>query len=54
MSLSASGLEYSRGFKKPRAGFLALRRASLRRATIPPKAGAEQEVPWYPLREPLS
>jgi hypothetical protein len=53
-SFSASGLLYRSGFKKPSAGFLDLSLASLSKATIPPNAGAEQEVPWYPFSEPLS
>jgi hypothetical protein len=37
--------EYKNGFKKPKDGKPALRRASFNKETNPAKVGAEQEVP---------
>jgi hypothetical protein len=41
----ANPLEYRNGFKKPKDGKPAFRRASFNKETNPVKVGAEQEVP---------
>ena len=45
-------LEYKNGFKKPKDGKPAFRRASFNKETNPVKVGAEQEVPPMRIARP--
>jgi hypothetical protein len=51
--MPANPLEYRNGFKKPKGGKPADRRASFNKETIPAKVGEEQEVPSTRVTVPL-
>ena len=50
----ANPLEYRNGFKKPKGGKPAFRRASFNKDIIPVKVGVEAEVPSMVVTSPLT